>query len=85
MRKFAFFYFTASDSDRLAGVIPQHVEHWDAHRSPGYIGGPFADRSGGLIVFEAEDLVAAEKIVRRDPFVGADLLVQSWLKEWRPQ
>ncbi len=85
MRKYTFFYFMVADSRRFSEVIPQHVQHWDAHRSSSYIGGPFTDRSGGLIVFEAEDLVAAEQVVRRDPFVEGDLLAQSWLKEWEPR
>ena len=82
MRKFAFFYFIVAESGNLAQVIPEHVQYWDAHHSPGYIGGPFVDRSGGLIVFEAEDLSSAEAIVRNDPFVEEKLFAQSWLKEW---
>jgi uncharacterized protein YciI len=83
MRKFAFFYFMVAESGAIPQAVPQHVQYWDAHRSPGYIGGPFADRSGGLIVFEAADLSSAEEIVRNDPFVKEEVLAQSWLKEWR--
>jgi uncharacterized protein YciI len=85
MRRFAFVYFMGTEPSELAQVIPQHIRYWDAHRSPGYLGGPFTDRSGGLIVFETDDLRSAEAIVRKDPFVENDLLAQSWLKEWRPQ
>ena len=34
---------------------PQHVSHWQALHLDGYLGGPFEDRSGGLITFETED------------------------------
>ena len=71
-----------ADNDQPAGVIPHHVQHWDAHRSSGYLGEPFADRSGGLIVYEALDLGAAEAIVHGDPFVEGGHLSQWWLKEW---
>jgi uncharacterized protein YciI len=37
-------------------------------------GGPFSDRSGGLIIFEAADEGAAGKTVAGDPFQRAALL-----------
>jgi hypothetical protein len=34
-------------------VAPKHAAYWHELRLPEYVGGPFADRSGGLISFEA--------------------------------
>jgi uncharacterized protein YciI len=82
MRKFAFFYLMVEESGAISRAVPEHVQYWETHRPPGYNGGPFTDRSGGLIVFEASDLSSAEEIVGGDPFVQEGLLAQSWLKEW---
>ena len=43
-----------------------------------------ADRSGGLITFEAGSVEEAEQLVAGDPFVRAGLLEDAWLKEWTP-
>ena len=47
-----------------------------------YLGGPFADRSGGLITFQAGSIPEAERLVAHDPFVREDLLERRWVKEW---
>lgn len=47
-----------------------------------YLGGPFADRSGGLITFEASSRERAEKMTGQDPFARHGLLGLHWLKEW---
>ena len=46
-----------------------------------YLGGPFEDRTGGLITFDAND-TAAEGAVLEDPFVREDLVEARWLKQW---
>jgi uncharacterized protein YciI len=48
------------------------------------VGGPFADRSGGLITFEAGSLEAAERIIAADPFVREEVLESSVVKQWIP-
>jgi hypothetical protein len=85
MVKFAFFYFMVQESESIADAVPRHVRYWVTHRPPGYRGGPFADRSGGLIVFEASSLASADELVQNDPFVKEGLLARSWLKEWSTQ
>jgi hypothetical protein len=50
---------------------------------PGYMGGPFGDRAGGLITFEAASEEDAWGLVADDPFVRAGLVPKRWLKEWR--
>jgi uncharacterized protein YciI len=47
------------------------------------VGGPFADRTGGLISFEASSLPEATALIEQDPFVREDLIEQRWLKEWK--
>jgi len=47
-----------------------------------YAGGPFADRSGGLITFDVASGEEAERLVADDPFLREDLLERHWLKQW---
>ena len=49
-----------------------------------YLGGPFEDRTGGLITFDADDAAQAQCAVRGDPFVLEGLVEAHWLKEWTP-
>jgi hypothetical protein len=46
---------------------------------------PFADRTGGLITFQADDDQQAQRAVDTDPFVQDGLLKAHWLKQWTPQ
>ena len=46
------------------------------------MGGPFADRSGGLITFETDDIETATKTAMNDPFVLENLIEDKWIKEW---
>ncbi len=45
------------------------------------MGGPFADGSGGLVVFAAEDMEEVEKMLSSDPAIASGTLVAS-VKEW---
>jgi uncharacterized protein YciI len=46
------------------------------------MGGPFADRTGGLISFVAADLQQATGIILKDPFLLEDLVAERSIKEW---
>jgi hypothetical protein len=48
-----------------------------------YLGGPFADRSGGLISFETDSRDDAGQRVADDSFVREGLVDRSWVKEWK--
>jgi hypothetical protein len=67
---------------RIQATVPAHVAYWNGRSLPGYLGGPFADRSGGLITFEVENLDEAARIIDNDPFVLENLLEEKWIKEW---
>jgi len=47
-----------------------------------YIGGPFSDHTGGLILFRASNLEEAINITLGDPFLIENLITQRWIKEW---
>ena len=81
-KRFVYFYFTKRKIEELAAVAPMHVEYWKQAALPGYMGGPFSDRTGGMISFEAEDLDKVEEIVDKDPFNIEQLVEYKWMKEW---
>lgn len=82
---FVFLYLMRNDAPGIRDAVPEHVGYWEGARLDGYRGGPFADRSGGLITFRAADLQEASAIAERDPFVRRGLLGERWIKEWLPQ
>jgi len=80
--QFAYFYLMADDPGRVRAVAPQHTAHWQGLNLEAYSGGPFADRSGGLITFMVDEPTRAEAAVAADPFVREHLLERYWLKRW---
>lgn len=83
--RFVYFYLMRDEPDRVRAGVPRHVSHWRGLGLAGYLGGPFADRTGGLIVFEAEDTSRAAAAVDSDPFAQDGLLESYWLKQWLPE
>ncbi|MGZ4314656.1 MAG: YciI family protein [Gaiellaceae bacterium] len=79
----AYFYLMKDDPARVRETAPQHAQYWK-QTDVSERGGPFSDRSGGLIVFEAPSEGAAQATIGGDPFQRAALLEQWWLKAWEP-
>jgi uncharacterized protein YciI len=82
--RFAYFYFMVDDPTRVGSVAPKHTEHWHSLNLADYRGGPFADRTGGLITFVMDGPEEADAAVEADPFVREGLLQRYWLREWEP-
>lgn len=78
----SYFYFMKPEPDRVRAVAPQHGDYWRALDLAHYLGGPFADRSGGLITFEIASVDEAERLASEDPFLREGLLENRWVKEW---
>ncbi len=83
--RIAYLYLMRDDPDRVRAVAPEHAGYWRDLGLPGYVGGPFTDRSGGLITFDADSLEQAEGIIAADPFVLEELLESSVVKQWMPE
>jgi uncharacterized protein YciI len=83
MKRFLYFYLMRNRPDDIRRAAPAHAQYWRERNLPGYMGGPFADRSGGLITFEAAGIEEAKQAVMSDPFVLDNLIEQSWVREWR--
>ena len=63
-------------------VAPRHASYWRQLCLPRYTGGPFDDRTGGSITFDAHVFVETERAIREDPFVVVGLVEEHWLKRW---
>jgi uncharacterized protein YciI len=70
------------DTEGVRAVAPEHTAYWRGLAVTGYMGGPFTDRSGGLITFEIESIEKAEQRVANDPFLRRAFVKTRWLKEW---
>ncbi|TIH18525.1 hypothetical protein D0S45_04730 [Marinifilum sp. JC120] len=79
---FVYYYLMKGSPEAIGKAVPEHVEYWTSLKLSGYQGGPFADHSGGMIIFEAEGETSAGKIVGADPFVIEGFISESRLKEW---
>lgn len=80
--RFIYVYFMRGDPDRVRAVAPAHAAYWRGLALPGYQGGPFRDRTGGLIMFDHESEQEAERCASDDPFRREGLLEGHWLKVW---
>jgi len=49
-----------NDPDRVRAAVPGHASHRQELGLDDYLGGPFDDRSGGLITFKAAHEVPVE-------------------------
>jgi uncharacterized protein YciI len=81
-RRFAFAYFMKDRASRIREIAPYHIEYWREITHARCVAGPFADRSGGLVTFEASSLEEAAALVAQDPFSVHTLLAHWWVKEW---
>jgi uncharacterized protein YciI len=80
--RFAYFYFMKPEPARVHAIAPRHATYWRGLALDQFAGGPFADRSGGLIVFDSESAERAERLVSGDPFVREGLLERRWVRQW---
>ena len=81
-KRFVYLYFNRNEPEKIRQVVPAHVQYWKTANLEGYMGGPFGDRTGGLISFIASSPDKASEIILRDPFILEDLIDQKWIKEW---
>ncbi|NDV26367.1 YciI family protein [Desulfovibrio sp. JC010] len=82
---FVYYYLMEGSPEAIGKTVPAHVEYWKSRNLGGFKGGPFADGSGGMIMFEAKNEVPAEEIIAADPFVIEGFISESRLKEWIPK
>lgn len=69
LKQYAFFYLMKNDPEKIRDIISAHIKYWKDSKPINYSGGPFSDRSGGLRLFEAENMEAATELTMNDPFI----------------
>ncbi|WP_127503933.1 YciI family protein [Actinoplanes solisilvae] len=74
-----------NDTPERAERRPEHLEHLGKLQAEGslLLAGPLADLSGGIIVFTAPDLEAAQALVEQDPYTRHDVTKDRELREWK--
>jgi uncharacterized protein YciI len=85
MKTFVYFYLMKNEPEQILQKVQSHVLYWKERDLTDYRGGPFSDRSGGLIMFSAKDLENVNASVAGDPFIQNDLIDRMWIKEWCPE
>ena len=81
-KRFVYFYFNQNEPEKIRQLVPAHVGYWKTANLKEYLGGPFGDRTGGLISFAASSLEQATEIILQDPFILEGLIAEKWIKEW---
>ncbi len=85
-KQYVFFYMMKKDMKKdvneIKKIVQEHINYWHDNKLENYSGGPFSDRSGGMILFNADSISTAEKLAMNDPFVINDLIKIKWVKEW---
>ncbi len=88
-KQYVFFYMMKEDIKKdvneIEEIVEEHVKYRHDSKPENYSGGPFSDRSGGMILFDADSVNTAEKLAMNDPFVLSDLIKIKWIKEWQIQ
>jgi len=82
MKSIVFFYTMKNEPDLVGGLVQDHVNYWKGLKLSNYKGGPFIDRSGGLITFSTDDFELANRIINEDPFVKGQAISDKQIKVW---
>ena len=71
--------------EKRPGVRPAHLAHLEPLARAGRVrlAGPFLDRTGSLIVIEADSAAEAWEIVARDPYVTEGVFVRVEVKPFQ--
>jgi uncharacterized protein YciI len=77
---------TRSVPEKYGDVRPRHREYLRALADDGTVAvaGPFGDDTGGVMLIQAEDTAALEKILDADPYHLEGALAQRTVREYKP-
>lgn len=72
------------DPVKDAEILEEHIEYLNKYIANGKIfaKGPFLDHSGGLVIFETENMEEAKQLIDNDPVIINNTRTYE-LKEWR--
>ena len=85
MALFAVLIEFTEDEDLRLRTRPVHREYLRSLFDAGKLAmsGPWADDTGALIIYDAEDMAEAERILDDDPYRSAGVIANATVKEWR--
>src|ERR1700759_1231402 len=72
------------DQDPIAAIRPKHREYLLNLFKRGQVAaaGPFTDGSGGLFIYEADNIDAARALAEADPFALSGVIKQQSVTPW---
>lgn len=72
------------DPVKDAEILEEHIEYLNKYIANGKIfaKGPFLDHSGGLVIFQTENMEAAKQLIDNDPVIIHNTRTYE-LKEWK--
>ena len=72
--------------DRRAEIRSRHRDYLDELTSEGKLAaaGPWGHEHGALIVYQADDVNEARRLLENDPYAAEGVLVEAELHEWEP-
>lgn len=72
------------DPVKDAEILEEHIEYLNKYIANGKIfaKGPFLDHSGGLVIFETENIEEAKQLINNDPVIINNTRSYE-LKEWK--
>jgi uncharacterized protein YciI len=72
------------DLEKRLTIRPSHREYLQTLLDEGKLveSGPFTDDSGALLIYEVEDLAAAEAQLSNDPYTPSGIIANATIKEW---
>jgi uncharacterized protein YciI len=73
------------DTDLRAQHRDDHVAYLNKLRDDGTLvaAGPYGDRTGGAILFQAENESDVEALIAGDPYTRLNVTKDRFLREWR--
>jgi uncharacterized protein len=85
MALFAVLIEFTEDEDLRLRTRPVHREYLRSLFDAGKLAmsGPWADDTGALIIYDAEDMAEAQRILDNDPYRSAGVIANATVKEWR--
>lgn len=73
------------DRALLDAVRPAHRDHVRAMVDAGQVlgGGPWADDTGGFLVFKVADRAELDELLAEDPYTTEGVAVERTVREWK--
>ncbi|MGI8308976.1 YciI family protein [Saccharopolyspora hattusasensis] len=84
MSKFVVDLVYGEDEERRLEVRPAHREYCRELADRGVLlaGGPFADKLGAQLIYEAADADEVQKVLDADPYTEAGVIAKTTVREW---